>query len=61
MITHEGSLREAGDFGGHYTCDVKYHLTNEWYRTNDSKDPVKIGSLDVSSYAYVVLYKRVQF
>ena len=58
VISHQGNLTKSGKSNGHNTCDIRYHHDKKWYMTNDSKDPVKIRSLDVSRYAYVILFER---
>ena len=58
VIEYTGQLSNSGEFTGHYTCDVKEYLTNNWYRTNDSKIPKRISSSDVSKLGYVVLFKH---
>ena len=47
VISHQGNLTKSGKSNGHYTCYVRYHYNKEWFMTNESKDPVKIRSLDV--------------
>ena len=58
VIEHLGKISKSGSSYGHYICDVKQHLTNQWYRTNDSTDPVQLGSADVSNCGYIILYSR---
>ena len=59
VIEFKGTLNNDGESQGHYLCDVKDKITNQWFRTNDSSDPISIRSSDVSQFGYVVLYKRV--
>ena len=59
VIEFKGTLNNDGESQGHYLCDVKDKISNQWFRTNDSSDPIYIRSSDVSQFGYVVLYKRV--
>ena len=59
VMDYQGNLANSRESQGHYTCDVKDVITNEWYRTNDSCNPVKIERNEVSKHGYVVLYKQL--
>ena len=59
VIEFKGTLNNDGESQGHYLCDVKDKITNQWFRTNDNRDPISIRPSDVSQNGYVVLYKRV--
>ena len=58
VIEYTGNMSNSGESRGHYKCYVRQHSTKDWYLTNDSKDPVKIRTLDVSKNGYVVLFSR---
>ena len=60
VIEFRGTLHFSGASEGHYICDVKDYASSQWFRTNDGRDPVPISLTEVSEFAYVVLYKRVQ-
>ena len=36
---------------------IKYSLPKEWFRTNDSKDPVMIGNSDGSNLDQMIVIK----
>ena len=57
IVENKGSVRRTGASVGHYVCDVKDKLSQQWFKTNDNKNPINIGLDDVSKHAYVVLYK----
>ena len=59
VIEYLGNLNQMGQSAGHYICDVKQVSTKQWYRTNDSTDPVRIDLEDVSKYGYIVLYSKI--
>ena len=58
VIEYIGNFNHLGQSSGHYICDVKKFPTKQWYRTNDSTDPVRIDLEDVSRYGYIILYSR---
>ena len=58
VISHSGDLTEEGISYGHYTCDIKHHVSGLWYKTNDGKNPRRIKLADVSKHGYVILYKK---
>ena len=58
VIEYNGRLSPTGESEGHYTCDIKENISNIWFKTNDSRDPIQIRVSDVSEHGYVVLYKR---
>ena len=53
-----GRLHPDGSSEGHYVCDVKENLSNQWFRTNDANLPIPISASEVSKLAYVVLFNR---
>jgi ubiquitin C-terminal hydrolase len=53
-------MSSTGESGGHYICDVRENISNVWFKTNDDSDPIQIRNPEVSQYAYVVMYKRVE-
>ena len=59
IIEFQGSVRSTGQSDGHYVCDVKDRSTGMWIRTNDNNDPQPIELEDVSNFAYVVLYRKI--
>ena len=59
IIEFQGSLRSSGESQGYYICDIKDHSTNRWFRTNDNNNPIPIDIEDVSKFAYVILYRKV--
>ena len=59
VIEYQGRVNTSGQSAGHYICDVKEKSTGNWFRTNDNKDPVQIDQQNVSTCAYVVLYRKV--
>ena len=59
IIEFQGSLRSSGDSQGHYICDIKDKSTNRWFRTNDNSIPVPIEVQDVSKFAYVMMYRKL--
>ena len=60
IIEHKGIITRDGISAGHYICDVKEKKSKYWYRTDDSKYPVRITLDDVSTKAYAVLYRRIE-
>ena len=58
VLQYHGTLRETGESGGHYTCDVKDSISKMWFKTNDDQEPRPIKVSDVSKYANVVLLKQ---
>ena len=54
----KGRLSPTGESDGHYTCDIKENISNMWFKTNDSRNPIQISVSDVSKHGYVVLFKR---
>ena len=58
VIEYHGQISKSGSSAGHYTCDIKHYQSKNWYRTNDSKNPIRIKDADVSCYGYVVLFHR---
>ena len=59
IIEYQGRVSPSGHSDGHYICDVKKKSTGNWFRTNDNKNPVPIDHQNVSTCAYVVLYRKV--
>ena len=59
VIEYDGRLSATGESEGHYTCDIKENISNMWFKTNDSSNPIPISVSTVSQYGYVVLFKRV--
>ena len=59
IIEFQGSVRSTGQSDGHYVCDIKDSSTGMWFRTNDNNDPQPINCVDVSKFAYVVLYRKL--
>ena len=59
IIEFQGSLRSSGESQGHYICDIKDMATNRWFRTNDNSIPIPIDVEDVSKFAYVMMYRKV--
>ena len=59
VIEYQGRVNASGQSAGHYICDVKEKSTGNRFRTNDNKDPVQIDQQNVSTCAYVVLYRKV--
>ena len=52
-------MTASGGTQGHYVCDIKESSSGRWFRTNDNNDPLPIKCEEVSKYAYVILYKRI--
>ena len=59
IIEFQGSVSTTGRSDGHYVCDLKDRSTGKWFRTNDNNDPQPIELVDVSNFAYVVLYRKL--
>ena len=59
IIEFQGTVSTTGRSDGHYVCDVKDRSTGMWFRTNDNNDPHLIELVDVSKFAYVVLYRKI--
>ena len=51
-------MTKDGQGQGHYICDVKCS-DNEWFRTNDNNQPIKLSFQDVTKQCVVALYKRI--
>ena len=60
VVEFRGTLSADGRSAGHYVSDVKDVLSDEWFKTNDDKPPVRINTFEVSNMAYVVLFKRAE-
>ena len=58
VIEYSGQISRSGASVGHFTCDVKPYQSRTWYRTNDSKNPIRLDTSDVSRCRYVVLFHR---
>ena len=58
VIEHQGEMTRDGEGQGHYICDLIHKESQEWYRTNDNRNPVKISMNNVTKNAVVVLYKK---
>ena len=59
IIEYQGNVSSLGKSDGHYVCDITDRSTQQWFRTNDNKTPILIESGDVSTFAYVILYRRM--
>ena len=59
IIEYKGSINRSGESEGHYICDIKDRSTQKWFRTNDNRDPIPIDVEDVSKFAYVILYRKI--
>ena len=59
MIEHQGLMLDEGETRGHYICDLKEEKSQQWFRTNDNLQPVKISSDNVTKKPAVVLYKKM--
>ena len=51
-------MQPTGESAGHYICDIKDNVSNQWFRTNDANLQVALNISEVSKFAYVVLFKR---
>jgi uncharacterized UBP type Zn finger protein len=58
VIEYMGRLSQNGESEGHYICDVKDTISNQWFRTNDNSTPFPLRTSDVSQNGYVVLLRR---
>ena len=58
VIEFRGTLDPSGQSEGHYICDIRDNLSNQWFRSNDANLPASISASEVSKFAYVVLFKR---
>ena len=60
VIEFNNTLQASGESQGHYMyiCDIKDKSSNLWYRTNDNCVQIPIRLQDVSTFGYVVMYKR---
>ena len=59
VIEHKGLIDKSGVSTGHYTCDVKEKISNQWFRTNDDSFPTQIDVDDVSRHGYAILLKKI--
>lgn len=59
IIEHQGQMTQDGEGQGHYICDVKNLEDQNWYRTNDNKNPVQISVGNVTKNAVVVLFHKL--
>ena len=59
IVEYQGSVRNTGDSAGHYICDIKDRASKKWYRTNDNKTPIPIEIDEVSRFAYVIMYRKI--
>ena len=59
IVEYQGRVRRTGDSAGHYICDIKDRASKKWYRTNDNKIPIPIEVDEVSRFAYVIMYKKI--
>ena len=59
IVEFQGSVRNTGESEGHYICDIKDRASKKWYRTNDNKTPIPIKVDEVSRFAYVIMYRKI--
>ena len=59
IVEFQGSVKNTGESEGHYICDIKDRTSKKWYRTNDNRTPIPITPEEVSKYAYVIMYRKI--
>ena len=60
IVEYQGNVRKTGDSAGHYICDIKDRASKQWYRTNDNRTPIPIDVGEVSRFAYVIMYRKIE-
>ena len=58
VIHHSGQVANNTTHG-HYRADVLDKKSNQWIRTSDEDNPVKISREEITEADYIFLYKKV--
>ena len=61
IIHHRGGVQPRPGVTRHYLCDTKFRDNNQWYRSSDASEPTRLNEMEVTSKAYIILYKRKIF